>query len=945
MPNYSINNSDFKASRGIYSNFQSNKYTLLKKIASSQSSEIFKALNNNTQQIVAIKFLRLTQVKSEKERQHSISRFIQETLLCSQLQHPNIVRLLDKGTCNEGMYAVFEFVEGKPLSELLIESKSRMALAVAEMMSQVLDALMHIHQMGIVHRDIKPANIMVRKFNLHWHATILDFGIGEFTNQYTIDESQPFTLSRGVLGTPNYCAPEQLRGEHTGPQTDLYAWGLVMLECLTGVQAITGDNISEVINSQLNPRPVPLPTELSGQPIGSLLERVLRKDPSKRPQNTQEVYRLFTKLNFAGLERKAPSLHTSSFNTYTTQNVKDTQKIPTHLLQELAEQKQITVLCLALDTQIITQSLSKQIADKVETSFAHFQSIFSQCIDLIVYRGGFHAGTLGNTALFYFGYPNVTDDDCYLCARTALEVIAYIEMQNQHIHDGLQFMHKANIGIHSGLVNISGTNSPEGETPNTAITITREANSNQIICTDTSYRMLQHFFRFKKLKQATLGFNNKTMTLYRVVGKRSIETRKNTINTRVSRYFVGREQELKHLLSTLDPQNKVSQKKQCIHIVGEAGVGKSRLIFELSKRISFFRKLSIRCLPEYKSQTLHPIICLIKLKYSLNTLNDHLAITTLQDLLFRQTQHEAKLATTIVCHCLGYVIPIEDTMPSLSTHQNKKVLYDSLLFLLFLHEDTNSKCLYIIEDMHSADPTSIEFLCVIVQSPLFQNSDDGLIISTRQILPLKSAVQKIELMKIAAFTLQETKQFVSQIFNGHEVTNVVSMLIFERSEGLPLFIIKLADMFKSQNLILVRNSKVYLHNIQNVMNIPNTLQNALQQHLDNLQCAKKLIQLASVIGQEFDITLLKISSGEDEPELQIMLDELLQKELIEVHQIHSKSIGRFIHPMLCEVAYFSIPSAIRRETHKNIARLLEASGKENSLSLALHWAKAGKYDA
>src|SRR5262249_18435917 len=189
--------------------------------------------------------------------------FRREMRLCAELAHPNIVRLIDSGQSEDGMlYAVFEYVPGSTLREIL-GTDGRLAWEVARhLMTQVLDALACAHARGAVHRDLKPENIMVPRTGAHRNAMVLDFGPGGLAREVQ-DWSLPrLTATQELLGTPGYAAPEQLRGESPSTRSDLYSWGLILLECVTGELAVSGGSVQQVILKQLGPEPVPIPASI-----------------------------------------------------------------------------------------------------------------------------------------------------------------------------------------------------------------------------------------------------------------------------------------------------------------------------------------------------------------------------------------------------------------------------------------------------------------------------------------------------------------------------------------------------------------------------------------------------------------------------------------------------------------------------------------------------------
>jgi predicted ATPase len=263
------------------------RYELLSPVGQGGFGTVYKARQIATNQTVAVKLLHL----SKGERSLSLlARFQREMQLCARLHHPNIVRLIDSGQTASGrVYAVFEFVPGKTLREVLATEGALELREARHLMLQVLDALACAHRLGIVHRDLKPANIMVVPTGARRNALVLDFGIGAIIGEASQALSAPLTQSGEVVGTPAYAAPEQLNGEPPTPRSDIYAWGLIFLECLTGRPAMSGTSVYDAIYRHLSPEPVPLPGMLQAHPLGTLLQRATAKEPKIRPLTAQQL--------------------------------------------------------------------------------------------------------------------------------------------------------------------------------------------------------------------------------------------------------------------------------------------------------------------------------------------------------------------------------------------------------------------------------------------------------------------------------------------------------------------------------------------------------------------------------------------------------------------------------------------------------------------------------
>ncbi|HEY0095687.1 MAG TPA: protein kinase, partial [Archangium sp.] len=258
------------------------RYEVLDALGEGGFSTVYKAKQLATGQHVAIKVLRLPEGDSTAARDKRVARFQREMQLCAQMHHPNIVRLIDSGQAGTDVYSVFAFVPGRNLAQVLSEDGGLDPVEAGRLMAQVLDALACAHAQGVVHRDLKPANLMVVSTGARRNVLVLDFGIGTLDEAGGRGEQHRLTLTSESLGTPSYSAPEQLRGLPPTPRSDLYSWGLVFIECLTGQRVIEGATLAEVMFKQLSAEPIAIPPMLAGHPLGRLLQTATAKDPAQR---------------------------------------------------------------------------------------------------------------------------------------------------------------------------------------------------------------------------------------------------------------------------------------------------------------------------------------------------------------------------------------------------------------------------------------------------------------------------------------------------------------------------------------------------------------------------------------------------------------------------------------------------------------------------------------
>jgi serine/threonine protein kinase len=206
-----------------------------------------------------------------------LQRFIQESALVSEIHHPNVVRIYDKGFTDDYAYIAMEYFTGGSLKDVIAGGLTpRQALSL---LAQAAAALAEIHRLGIVHRDVKPANMMLRADGT---MVLADFGIAKRT-----EGSMERTVHGQFFGTPYYISPEQASGKAATERSDIYSLGIIFYEMLTNQRPFDGSSIVELITQHLR-APVPrLPEALSDYQV--LIDGMMDKDPAKRLQNADEV--------------------------------------------------------------------------------------------------------------------------------------------------------------------------------------------------------------------------------------------------------------------------------------------------------------------------------------------------------------------------------------------------------------------------------------------------------------------------------------------------------------------------------------------------------------------------------------------------------------------------------------------------------------------------------
>ncbi|XYH98708.1 protein kinase domain-containing protein [Sorangium sp. So ce1128] len=233
------------------------------------------------------------------------ARFLLEMRRCARLHHPNIVRLIDAGQTDEGqLYAVFERAPGQSLADLLSARGALETQEARHLMRQVLDALACAHRQGMVHGDVRPAHVMVVPSGAERCALLFGFGFGAVAAGARSEEEGGRASGTELVGSQGYAAPEQRRGFPPIARSDLYAWGLVFLECLTGRRLGCGLSPDGDALPPERREPGRLPRALLDHPLGALLRRATIEDVAARAVTADGLLSELDACEMAGLRRE-----------------------------------------------------------------------------------------------------------------------------------------------------------------------------------------------------------------------------------------------------------------------------------------------------------------------------------------------------------------------------------------------------------------------------------------------------------------------------------------------------------------------------------------------------------------------------------------------------------------------------------------------------------------
>ncbi|CAM3228604.1 serine/threonine-protein kinase [Corallococcus soli] len=262
---------------------QLGEFIIQERIGEGGMGLVYRAVHPLIGKQAAIKILRLEIVSPQQ-----VQRLLVEARAVNAIQHPGIIDIFGFGSLPDGRhYIVMELLQGRALSDFA-HAEQRMNLeSVIWVMDQMLAALGAAHEAGVVHRDLKPENVfIVEAPRIPTSVKLVDFGIAKLLES----RDNPLTTDGYVIGTPNFMAPEQIRGDAVSPATDLYALGLMLFQLLTGERPFQGKSIQVMFaqRDQLPPAPSTRAPGISPA-LDALVLQLLEKDPSLRPASADAV--------------------------------------------------------------------------------------------------------------------------------------------------------------------------------------------------------------------------------------------------------------------------------------------------------------------------------------------------------------------------------------------------------------------------------------------------------------------------------------------------------------------------------------------------------------------------------------------------------------------------------------------------------------------------------
>jgi predicted ATPase len=503
------------------------------------------------------------------------------------------------------------------------------------------------------------------------------------------------------------------------------------------------------------------------------------------------------------------------------------------------------------------------------------------------------------------------------------------------------------LGIHTGLVVVGamGTAGRQeqlalGDTPNIAARLQGLAEPDTVVVSDATYRLVQGYFTGHNLGPQILKGMATPVLAYRVLGASGAQSRLEVVSPSDLTPLVGREAEVTLLRERwAQVQDGLGQ---AVVLSGEAGIGKSRLVMGLKEHVAGapHTLLECRCSPYFQGSALYPIVELSQ--HALQFGRDELPVAKLHKIEAALARYGLAQPDTVALWAAFLSVPLVERYPPLNlTPQRQKQKTLEAIVALLLAQAAERPVLFIVEDVHWIDPSTLEFLTLLI--------DQGPAARILTLLTCRPEFHapwgfRTHLTPLTRLPRRQVPQMIVRVAGGKALPPEVVEQIVAKTDGVPLFVEELTKMVLESGLLQEGEERYELTGPLPSLAIPATLHDSLMARLDRLATVKDVAQLGATIGRMFTYELLQAVSPLDDAMLQQGLRQLVEAELVYQRGAPPQAIYTFKHALIQDVAYQSLLRSTRQQYHQRIAQVLEAQFPETAETqpelLAYHYTEA-----
>jgi class 3 adenylate cyclase/predicted ATPase len=611
-----------------------------------------------------------------------------------------------------------------------------------------------------------------------------------------------------------------------------------------------------------------------------------------------------------------------------------------------AERRQLTVLfCDLVDSTVLAQRLDPEDYRAVVRAYQEAAVAAMQPFD------GYVAQYLGDGLLVYFGYPQAHEDAAQRAVRAGLAMVDAMVPLNTHLVPQYGVRVAVRLGLHTGVAVAGSVGSGArqeqlamGDTPNIAARLQGLAAPNTVVLSTVTARLLHGAFALEDLGVQQLKGVAEPMSIFRVLSPgESVRDEAEPVPARLP-ILVGREAELGLLLRRWE-QSKTGL-GQVVLLSGEAGIGKTTLIEALHTHIARegYTRVGFRGSSYHTHSALYPVIEHLRRVLRLDRQDSPEAAfdkleRALQGYRFPQAEVVPLLAALLA-------VPLPEgryAALTLTPQQQRQQTLDALVAWL-VEEAERRPVLAVYEDVHWADPSTLELLGMLVEqaptTPMLH------VLAFRPDFvppwPPRSHMTPLTLNRLDR---SQVEALIRHLAGGKALPAEVVQHLVTRTDGVPLFVEELTKTVLEFGLLRGEGPHYVLTGPLASVPIPTTLHDSLMARLDRLGAAKAVAQLGAVLGREFAYALILALAPLDEATLQARLEQLVAAELLYQRGRPPRATYLFKHALIQDAPYQSLLKSTRQQVHQQIAQVLEAQFPETVATqpelVAQHYTEAG----
>jgi predicted ATPase/class 3 adenylate cyclase len=595
------------------------------------------------------------------------------------------------------------------------------------------------------------------------------------------------------------------------------------------------------------------------------------------------------------------------------------------------ERKQVTVMFC--DMEGFTQ-LSERLGPE------EAYDIVDQIYELLIHKVHDYEGTVnemtGDGIVALFGAPIALEDGPQRAVRSAMAIHREMSRFSDKLKQDREYLTtlRMRVGIHTGpvVVGTVGNNlrvefKAVGDTVNLASRMEGLAEPGATYVTEETFKLTEGFFRFEALGEKEVKGKKEPVKVYRVIAPSTRRTRFDVSAERGLTPFVGRERELELLLDGLDRAKE--GRGQAFSIIAEAGLGKSRLLYEFRKAVTSedVTFLEGTCLSYSRGVAYHLHIDTLKANFDISEGDDDSEIRG-------KVIRGLKILGVDEASTLPYFLELLsvkeggiDKIP-LSPEAKKDRIMEAFKRVVLKGSEIRPLIL-AYEDLHWMDKSSEDLLKYSLES--IAGARVLMIFTYRpEFVPTWGAKSFHSQITLNRLSNRESLTMLSHLLGTEEIDSDLEELVLEKTEGVPLFIEEFIKSLKDLKIIERKDNKYQLAKDSGEVTIPSTIQDVIMARVDSLpDPAKEVLQTGSVIEREFSYELLKSVTGLPEQELLSRLSILKDSELFYERGIYPQSAYVFKHALTQEVVYNSILTKTKKKLHEEIGNAIEDLYKEN----------------